>query len=409
MGILSKFEHGMEDGIENAAGIVGRVGLSPVQIAKKAERQMRREKMVGAGKQYAPTLYTVLVSAADDAKLSKYYPTLAGETETYLKARAREIGYTMDGQPLVRFLVDPDLKRGKSEVVAEVVTASIVEQLRDDEFRRYGLPTRAQLVAGRAGGAGAGGAGGGAGAGAGAGVGGAGAGAGGAVHGAHSAPVGGMRQVGPRAAVSGRVPAHSRNLMGTDSDNLQPLPNLVNAQSIPAEAVEAAEVVASAAEAEFAAAESAAAEIAANAASAAAAGVIPAEAVSGAAGPAAAGAAGPQNLVGKGHGVNSVFGDEPSNKLHVYLYDEARDTAYNLTGGIQTIGRESSNDVVVPDINISRVHAQICREADGSWVVKDLNSTNGVYVNGQKVASAVLRDADMITVGTSTLEFQLLA
>ncbi|MCQ5071838.1 FhaA domain-containing protein, partial [Adlercreutzia sp. DFI.6.23] len=41
---------------------MGAAPLSPVQIAKKAEKQMRREKMVGAGKQYAPTLYTVLVN-----------------------------------------------------------------------------------------------------------------------------------------------------------------------------------------------------------------------------------------------------------------------------------------------------------------------------------------------------------
>ena len=135
MGLLSKFENKMEDGIEGAAGALGRSSLSPVQITKKAEKQMRREKIVGAGKQYAPTLYTVLVSTEDDSKLFKYYPTLL--------AKAREMGYVMDGQPLVRFLSDPQLKKGKFEVVAEMVAASIIDQLRDDEMRRYGLPTGA--------------------------------------------------------------------------------------------------------------------------------------------------------------------------------------------------------------------------------------------------------------------------
>ena len=110
MGLLSKFEGKMEDTVEGAADRMGAAPLSPVQIAKKAEKQMRREKMVGAGKQYAPTLYTVLVNADDDRRLLGYYPTLAGETETYLSAKAAEQGLVMDGQPLVRFIVDDPLR-----------------------------------------------------------------------------------------------------------------------------------------------------------------------------------------------------------------------------------------------------------------------------------------------------------
>ena len=106
MGFLSKFEGKMEDTVEGAAERMGGSTLSPVQIAKKAEKQMRREKVVGAGNQYAPTLYTVLVSAEDDARMMGYYPTLAGETETFLRAKASELGLVMDGQPLVRFIAD---------------------------------------------------------------------------------------------------------------------------------------------------------------------------------------------------------------------------------------------------------------------------------------------------------------
>ena len=96
MGFLSKFEGKMEDTFEGAADKMANSPLSPVQIAKKAEKQMRRNKMVGAGKQYAPTLYTVLVNADDDERLFGYYPTLAGETETYLSAKAAEEGLLMD-------------------------------------------------------------------------------------------------------------------------------------------------------------------------------------------------------------------------------------------------------------------------------------------------------------------------
>ena len=50
MGFLSRFEGRMEDTFEGAADKMFDAPISPVQIAKKAEKQMRREKMVGAGK-----------------------------------------------------------------------------------------------------------------------------------------------------------------------------------------------------------------------------------------------------------------------------------------------------------------------------------------------------------------------
>lgn len=139
MGFFSRFERRVEDGFEGINDKLFDAPISPVQIAKKAEKQMRREKMVGAGKEFAPTLYTVLVNPSDDERLFGYYPTLAGETETYLAAKAMEEGLAMDGSPLVRFIVDDELKSGKFDIIAEMVSAPIVEQLRAEEMERYGL------------------------------------------------------------------------------------------------------------------------------------------------------------------------------------------------------------------------------------------------------------------------------
>ena len=100
---------------------------------------MRREKMVGAGKQYAPTLYTVLVNPRRRPPSVRLLPHARGETETYLAAKASEQGLTMDGQPLVRFIVDEGLKHGKFDVIAEAVAAPIISQLRNEEMERYGL------------------------------------------------------------------------------------------------------------------------------------------------------------------------------------------------------------------------------------------------------------------------------
>ena len=63
MGIFSRFERKMEDSLEGAADRISNAPISPVQISKQAEKAMRREKVVGAGKQHAPTLYTVLVKS----------------------------------------------------------------------------------------------------------------------------------------------------------------------------------------------------------------------------------------------------------------------------------------------------------------------------------------------------------
>lgn len=139
MGFFSKFERRVEDGFDEMGDKFFDAPISPVQIAKKAEKQMRREKMVGAGKEYAPTLYTVLVNPDDDERLFGYYPTLAGETETYLRGKAQELGLVMDGSPLVRFIIDDELKHGKFDIVAELVSAPIVSQLRAEEMQRYGL------------------------------------------------------------------------------------------------------------------------------------------------------------------------------------------------------------------------------------------------------------------------------
>ena len=110
MGILQGFESRMEKAFEG--GGLFRSQVTPVQISKRAEREMNRNKLVSAGRQHAPTLYNVLLSPADDDNLWGYYPTLSGEIETYLRGKAYENGLHMDGRPLVRFIVDDGLKPG---------------------------------------------------------------------------------------------------------------------------------------------------------------------------------------------------------------------------------------------------------------------------------------------------------
>ena len=76
-----------------------------------------------------------------------------------------------------------------------------------------------------------------------------------------------------------------------------------------------------------------------------------------------------------------------------------------LGSGSLLIGRLPECDVLLSDTLVSRMHARISVQGD-SVVVEDLHSTNGVYVNGQRVGhSTVLCEGDRILIGT--IEFSL--
>ena len=116
MGIFSRFENKAEDVIEGSGGR-GRGGIEPVKLAKRACKEMEHEKMIGVGHEYAPTLYNILVSPEDDAAMSGYYPSLAGEIETYLTGQGAQRGLVFDCPPLARFIVDDGLRRGKFDII----------------------------------------------------------------------------------------------------------------------------------------------------------------------------------------------------------------------------------------------------------------------------------------------------
>lgn len=284
MGFLSRFENKMEDALEGAADRVGQSPISPVQIAKKAEKQMQREKMVGAGKQYAPTLYTVLVNPDDDRRLFGYYPTLAGEIETYLAAKAIERGLIMDGQPLVRFIVDDVLKRGKFEIIAETVAAPIIAQLRDEEMKRYGISE--------------------------------------------------VRNAAPYSQPVNFTPAPANDYIPTN----QPLEMPADCNTVVFEETSQPQV-------------------------------------------------------------------NQSNEHYARLVNLSSNRAIDLAGDKLLIGRESKNDIAVADINASRIHAELTFDPQNGWVISDLGSTNGTFVNGSAITSCKLAEGDQITIGMTDFMF----
>ncbi len=76
-----------------------------------------------------------------------------------------------------------------------------------------------------------------------------------------------------------------------------------------------------------------------------------------------------------------------------------------LTLWTTTLGRERINSIVLRDTKVSRRHAEIRRQ-DGSFVLQDLNSQNGTFVNGQRISTAVaLQPGDEIRIGDTVLRF----
>jgi hypothetical protein len=67
-----------------------------------------------------------------------------------------------------------------------------------------------------------------------------------------------------------------------------------------------------------------------------------------------------------------------------------------LNGNVANIGRSSSNDIVLDDIRVSRSHAQL-RYINGRYVIFDLDSTGGTYVNRQRVRQMALHAGDLIS------------
>ena len=72
-----------------------------------------------------------------------------------------------------------------------------------------------------------------------------------------------------------------------------------------------------------------------------------------------------------------------------------------------TIGRNRGNDVIVEDPAASRYHLQIVEFDDGSYRLIDFNSTNGTYINGNRVSGETkLEKSDFVRIGDTMLPWK---
>lgn len=76
-----------------------------------------------------------------------------------------------------------------------------------------------------------------------------------------------------------------------------------------------------------------------------------------------------------------------------------------LTSSISTLGRSGDADIVLDDPSVSRRHATLSVTGDGAMQIVDLNSLNGVLVNGTRVTSAEVKAGDTLQLGEVSLTF----
>jgi pSer/pThr/pTyr-binding forkhead associated (FHA) protein len=78
---------------------------------------------------------------------------------------------------------------------------------------------------------------------------------------------------------------------------------------------------------------------------------------------------------------------------------EEEQTFRILAGGVRTVGRATGADFIVDAPLVSRVHCRLTALPDGGLEVQDLESTNGTFINGARVAAGRLASGDRLGVG----------
>jgi len=89
--------------------------------------------------------------------------------------------------------------------------------------------------------------------------------------------------------------------------------------------------------------------------------------------------------------------------LRTAVEGEPEQTFRILAGSVRTIGRSTGADFIVDAPLVSRIHCRVTALANGELEVLDLDSTNGTFLNGERVVSKRLASGDRLGVGRMEL------
>jgi diguanylate cyclase (GGDEF)-like protein len=124
--------------------------------------------------------------------------------------------------------------------------------------------------------------------------------------------------------------------------------------------------------------------------------------------------------IGKKEGLNDVeertVDLDPTGLVDLSEVSQQRDASFVVMGGVDigrslplstkepvVIGRDPECSYAIHDDGISRRHAEITYNAPGRYIIRDLNSTNGMFFDGKRVTTHLLEEGDKILLGRRTI------
>ena len=93
----------------------------------------------------------------------------------------------------------------------------------------------------------------------------------------------------------------------------------------------------------------------------------------------------------------------PGTAMFLILAGPGKGSRYLVDSEEITIGRDPSNDIFLDDITVSRKHAKLRKKS--SFIVEDLNSLNGTYLNANSISKSSLKNGDEVQIGKYRLTF----
>ena len=78
---------------------------------------------------------------------------------------------------------------------------------------------------------------------------------------------------------------------------------------------------------------------------------------------------------------------------------------YTLDEPFMTAGRHPDSDIFLDDVTVSRNHVELVRQPSGGYLVRDVGSLNGTYLNRERIEEALLHNSDELQIGKFKLVY----
>lgn len=102
---------------------------------------------------------------------------------------------------------------------------------------------------------------------------------------------------------------------------------------------------------------------------------------------------------------SNMSAGRPSGAALIGVNGSYENRSFQIPAGRSTVGRSSTNNIVIDSHSVSLVHARILQKDDEWWVL-NLLSTNGTYVNDRKVTDSRIHDGDRLHFGDTEFIFR---